>query len=90
VLFAPFCGHIKFNYIRKKMVIIDTDCGVDDALALIPALKSPELYVKAITTVSGNVHVDKVIPNVLSGLLQENTGRLSRKRSHSAAEANER
>lgn len=49
---------------EKKIVIIDTDCGVDDALALILALKSPELEVKAITTVSGNVHVDKVIPNV--------------------------
>lgn len=48
--------------IRK--VIIDTDCGVDDALALILALKSPELHVEAITTVSGNVHIDKVIPNV--------------------------
>lgn len=49
---------------EKKMVIIDTDCGVDDALALILALRSPELDVKAITTVSGNVHVDHVVPNV--------------------------
>ena len=48
----------------KKLVIIDTDCGVDDALALILALKSPELEVKAITTVAGNVPVEKVIPNV--------------------------
>ena len=49
---------------EKKMVIIDTDCGVDDALALILALRSPELDVKAITTVSGNVHVEQVVPNV--------------------------
>ena len=49
---------------EKKMVIIDTDCGVDDALALILALRSPELDVKAATTVSGNVHVDQVVPNV--------------------------
>lgn len=48
----------------KKLVIIDTDCGVDDALALILALRSPELDVKAITTVSGNVHVDRVTENV--------------------------
>ncbi|MBE0428139.1 MAG: nucleoside hydrolase [Nitrospirae bacterium] len=48
----------------QKLVIIDTDCGVDDALALIIAFKSPELQVKAVTTVSGNVHIDKVIPNV--------------------------
>ncbi len=53
---------------EKKSVIIDTDCGVDDALALIFALKSPELDVKAITTVSGNVRVDKVIPNVFKVL----------------------
>lgn len=53
---------------EKKKVIIDTDCGVDDALALILALKSPELAVEAITTVSGNVHVDKVIPNVFKVL----------------------
>jgi hypothetical protein len=37
---------------------------VDDALALILALKSDELDVMAITTVSGNVHVDKVNRNV--------------------------
>ncbi|MFH1930168.1 MAG: nucleoside hydrolase [Pseudomonadota bacterium] len=55
---------------EKKMVIIDTDCGVDDALAIILALRSPELDVKAITTVSGNVHVDKVIPNVFKVLNQ--------------------
>jgi len=48
----------------KKKVIIDTDCGVDDALALILALKSEELDVLAITTVSGNVHVDQVTRNV--------------------------
>ncbi|MBI5185180.1 MAG: nucleoside hydrolase [Nitrospinae bacterium] len=47
-----------------KPVIIDTDCGVDDALALVLALRSPELEVMAVTAVSGNVHVDKVVPNV--------------------------
>lgn len=53
---------------ERKLVIIDTDCGVDDALALILAFKSPELEVKAITTVSGNVHIDKVVPNVFKVL----------------------
>jgi len=48
-----------------KRVIIDTDAGVDDALALIFALRSPELFVEAITTVSGNVHVDLCTQNVL-------------------------
>jgi inosine-uridine nucleoside N-ribohydrolase len=49
-------------------VIIDTDPGVDDALALILALQSPELYVEAITTVSGNVHVDLATQNTLTVL----------------------
>ncbi|MCY4112137.1 MAG: nucleoside hydrolase [Chloroflexi bacterium] len=36
-------------------VVIDTDPGVDDALALALALASPELSVRAVTTVAGNV-----------------------------------
>jgi inosine-uridine nucleoside N-ribohydrolase len=45
-------------------VLIDTDTGVDDALALIFALRSPELSVKIITTVAGNVEVRKCTRNV--------------------------
>ncbi|MBI3911334.1 MAG: nucleoside hydrolase [Armatimonadetes bacterium] len=45
-------------------VIIDTDAGVDDALALLLALRSPELDVAAITTVSGNAPVHHCIANV--------------------------
>ncbi len=48
----------------KKKVIIDCDVGVDDALALILAFHSPELEVKAITGVNGNVPVDKVFINI--------------------------
>jgi inosine-uridine nucleoside N-ribohydrolase len=51
-----------------RRVIIDTDPGVDDALALILALQSPELSVDAITTVSGNVHVDLATRNALTVL----------------------
>lgn len=46
-------------------VIIDTDAGVDDALAIIYASRSPKLEVELITTVSGNVHVAEVTQNVL-------------------------
>ena len=49
---------------KPRKVIIDTDCGVDDALALIMAIGSPELKVEAVTTVSGNVHIKKVNLNV--------------------------
>lgn len=45
--------------------LIDTDLGSDDAVALIMALQSPEADVKAITTVSGNVHVTQATRNTL-------------------------
>jgi len=38
-----------------KPIIIDCDPGVDDAIALMLALRSPELTVQAITVVAGNV-----------------------------------
>ncbi|MGB2867889.1 MAG: nucleoside hydrolase [Bacteroidota bacterium] len=44
--------------------LIDTDTGVDDALALMLALRSQEISVKAITTVAGNVEVMKCTRNV--------------------------
>jgi purine nucleosidase len=40
-------------------VVIDTDPGIDDALALALALRSPELDVRGITVVHGNVPVDR-------------------------------
>ncbi|MBN2305916.1 MAG: nucleoside hydrolase [Anaerolineae bacterium] len=47
-------------------LIIDTDAGVDDAQAILMALAYPGVTVEAITTLTGNVHVDKVIPNVFT------------------------
>ncbi|TMD61922.1 MAG: nucleoside hydrolase, partial [Chloroflexi bacterium] len=38
-------------------IILDTDPGIDDALALFLALSSPEVRLEAITTVGGNVNV---------------------------------
>lgn len=48
-----------------KRVILDVDTGVDDAQAILLALRSPELKVEALTAVSGNVHVDKTSINNL-------------------------
>ncbi|MGB9243258.1 MAG: nucleoside hydrolase [Candidatus Acidiferrales bacterium] len=48
-----------------RRVIIDTDPGVDDALAILLALRSPELQVEAITPVAGNVPLDFTLPNAL-------------------------
>ena len=46
-----------------RRVIIDTDPGIDDALALFLALRSPEMRVEAITTVAGNASVENCTRN---------------------------
>ena len=46
-------------------VIVDCDPGVDDAIALLLALASPELEVRAVTTVSGNVPAERTAENAL-------------------------
>ena len=48
---------------NAKKVIIDCDPGIDDALALMLALCSPELEVLGITVVSGNVPAKKGVAN---------------------------
>lgn len=45
-------------------LLIDTDPGIDDALALLLAFASPEASVEAITTVAGNVPVERCTANV--------------------------
>jgi len=46
-----------------KHIILDTDPGVDDALAFMLAFGSPELSVEAVTTVAGNVSHEKAHRN---------------------------
>ena len=46
-------------------VILDVDTGVDDALALLLAVRSPDLDVRAVTCVAGNADVDQVVRNTL-------------------------
>src|SRR5579883_1852657 len=46
-------------------VIIDTDPGVDDAFALLLAMRSPELKIEGITPVAGNVPLTLTLPNAL-------------------------
>lgn len=46
-------------------VVLDTDPGLDDALALALALRSPALDVRAITVVAGNVPLDVCTSNAL-------------------------
>jgi inosine-uridine nucleoside N-ribohydrolase len=47
-------------------IILDTDPGIDDALALFLALASPEVQLEAITTVNGNVGVNSTTRNALA------------------------
>ncbi len=53
-------------------IILDTDPGIDDALALFLALASPEVQLEAITTTHGNVNIDLTTRNALA--LLELTG----------------
>ncbi|HEY7038101.1 MAG TPA: nucleoside hydrolase [Methylomirabilota bacterium] len=47
----------------SQHLLIDTDPGIDDALAILLALASPEARVEVITTVAGNVPVDLATAN---------------------------
>jgi len=48
-----------------RRFLIDTDCGSDDAVALLIAFRSPDIVVEAITTVAGNVGVEQATRNTL-------------------------
>jgi inosine-uridine nucleoside N-ribohydrolase len=49
-------------------VVIDCDPGVDDAIALLLALRAPELDVLGVTTVAGNAGIDVVTANAAAVL----------------------
>ncbi|MCE9645856.1 MAG: nucleoside hydrolase [Chloroflexi bacterium] len=51
---------------KPTRIIIDTDPGVDDALAFLFALSSSKISLEALTTTQGNVTVDKATRNALA------------------------
>lgn len=51
---------------KKKKLIIDTDCGSDDAMAIAMALNDPAYEIVMFTTVSGNVACDQATINTLT------------------------
>jgi inosine-uridine nucleoside N-ribohydrolase len=51
--------------LTPRKIIIDTDPGVDDAIAINIALQSPVLEVMGLTTVYGNVHTPVATQNAL-------------------------
>ncbi len=54
-----------YPYARATHFLIDTDTASDDAVALIMALRAPDVHVAAITMVAGNVHVQQATRNAL-------------------------
>lgn len=56
------------NNKNAKKVILDVDTGIDDALAILMAVRSPELEVIGITTVGGNTRIENVTRNTLQVL----------------------
>jgi purine nucleosidase len=64
-LFLIFLALFSSPSFAAKKIIFDTDPGTDDALALMLALNSPELDVRAITVVPGNVTAEMGLENAL-------------------------
>ena len=54
------------DVVAPRPIIIDTDPGQDDAIAILLALASPELDVLGITTVAGNVPLPLTTRNALA------------------------
>src|SRR5258706_3566919 len=52
----------------SKKIILDTDPGIDDALAILLAIASPEIHLDSIVTVHGNCAVEQTTINALSVL----------------------
>jgi pyrimidine-specific ribonucleoside hydrolase len=66
-----------------KEIILDCDVGIDDALAIMLALASKEVTVRAITTVAGNVEVEKTSENALKVVEAFGAGNIPVARGHS-------
>jgi len=49
----------------SRKIVIDTDPGIDDAMAIFYALASPELEVVGLTTIFGNVETELATTNAL-------------------------
>ena len=64
-LLASLCLLVAASAQSTQRVIIDTDPGVDDAMAILLALNSPELKVEALTVVPGNVEGKQGLENAL-------------------------
>ena len=57
----------------KRKLLIDTDCGSDDAVALVMALRDTSVEVVAFTIPSGNCEVNQAAENCLQSILYAGT-----------------
>ena len=48
-----------------RRFLIDTDTASDDAVAIVMALRHPDVHVEALTLVAGNVGLDQAVQNAL-------------------------
>lgn len=51
--------------LSPRRLVIDTDTASDDAVALVMALRHPDITVEAITVVAGNVALEQAVQNAL-------------------------
>lgn len=65
ILAVFVCSLVNAVAQSPQRVIIDTDPGIDDAMAILLALNSPELKVEALTVVPGNVEASQGLENAL-------------------------
>jgi purine nucleosidase len=63
--FLMLCVFASAALAGPRKVIIDTDPGTDDAMAIMLALNSPEIDVRALTVVPGNVTAAQGLENAL-------------------------
>jgi purine nucleosidase len=54
--------------VATKRILFDTDPGIDDSLAILLALASPELAVEGVSVVHGNCSVEQALINALGVL----------------------
>jgi len=57
-----------------KRILIDTDPGIDDSLAILLALASPEITLEGLSVAHGNCSLDQAVRNGLAVLEMANAG----------------
>lgn len=66
-------GTAKYGLMERRKIIIDTDCGSDDAMAIAMALNEPSVEIVCFTTVHGNVSAQQAAINTLTTIEYSNT-----------------